>query len=105
MFGTVCRQVQVYAASGEQPALERMHNELTDAEKEVDLFFSNQNNVDRLIEYLALEEKKGKDKFNGYRFIMFKVLCRSTCYLVLIVIAAIGSLLCLICVCTEAVIY
>jgi proteasome activator subunit 4 len=68
--------VEVYAAAAEQPALDRMHNELTDAEREVDLFFSDQKNVDRLIAFLALEEKKGKDKFNGYRFIMFKVMCK-----------------------------
>jgi proteasome activator subunit 4 len=65
--------VEVYAASAEQPALDRRHNELTAEEKEVHLFFSDQRNVDRLIELLALEEKKGKDKFNGYRFLMFKV--------------------------------
>lgn len=76
MFRTVCRQLQIYAPSGDQPALDRKLKELTDAEKEVDLFFSDQNNVDRLIEFLALEEKKGKDKFNGFRFIMFKVLCK-----------------------------
>jgi proteasome activator subunit 4 len=81
--------VEVYAASAEQPALDRMHNALTDAEREVDLFFSDQKNVDRLIEFLALEEKKGKDKFNGYRFIMFKVMC--ACHLVSVVIPTIGS--------------
>ncbi|PNF36512.1 hypothetical protein B7P43_G15901 [Cryptotermes secundus] len=70
-------QVEVYAASGEQPALDRSHDELTAEEKEVDLFFSDQQNVDRLVELLALEEKKGKDKFNGYRFIMFKGLFRN----------------------------
>jgi hypothetical protein len=63
----------VYAPSGEQPVLDRRHEDLTAAEKEVDLFFSDQNNIDRLIKFLALEEKKGKDKFNCYRFIMFKV--------------------------------
>ncbi|XP_021936150.1 proteasome activator complex subunit 4B-like isoform X2 [Zootermopsis nevadensis] len=71
------KQLQVYAPSGDQPALDRKLNELTDAEKEVFLFFSDQNNVDRLIEFLALEEKKGKDKFNGFRFIMFKGLFRN----------------------------
>lgn len=69
----VPRELEVYAASGEQPVLDRRHEELTAAEKEVDLFFSDQNNIDRLIKFLALEEKKGKDKFNCYRFIMFKV--------------------------------
>jgi hypothetical protein len=78
--------VEVYAASGEQPALDRRHDELTAEEKEVDLFFSDQQNVDRLVELLALEEKKGKDKFNGYRFIMFKVsIQKSLCVICLFV--------------------
>jgi proteasome activator subunit 4 len=63
----------VYAASGEQPVLDRRCEELTAAEQEVDLFFSDLNNIDRLIKFLALEEKKGKDKFNCFRFLMFKV--------------------------------
>ena len=69
----IYREVKVYAKSSEQPSLDRTRDELSPEEKEVDLFFSNQKNVDKLIEYLSLEEKKGKDKFNGYRFIMFKV--------------------------------
>jgi hypothetical protein len=75
-----CRHVEVYAASGEQPALDRRHDELSAEEKEVDLFFSAQQNVDRLIALLALEEKKGKDKFNGYRFLMFKVRVEKVLY-------------------------
>jgi hypothetical protein len=74
--------VEVYAASGEQPALDRRHDELTIEEKEVDLFFSDKQNVDRLVELLALEEKKGKDKFNGYRFIMFKVRIQKSLYVI-----------------------
>lgn len=94
----------MYAASGEQPILDRMHNELTDAEKEVDLFFSDQNNVDRLIEFLALEEKKGKDKFNGFRFMMFKVLCMFNMSLGFDCYSTIGSLLNLH-VCVERLSY
>jgi proteasome activator subunit 4 len=71
------KQLEVYAPSGEQPVLDRRHEDLTAAEKEVDLFFSDQSNIDRLIKFLALEEKKGKDKFNCYRFIMFKGLFRN----------------------------
>lgn len=68
----------MYAPSTEQPKLDRTREELNDVEKEIHDFFSNQQNVDKLIEYLSLEEKKGKDRFNVYRFIMFKVSWRST---------------------------
>ena len=52
------REVEIYAPSSEQPPLDRTHDELTPEEKEVDLFFSEKRNVDKLIEYLSLEEKK-----------------------------------------------
>jgi hypothetical protein len=83
--------VEVYTASGEQPVLDRKHYELTAEEKEVDLFFSDQQNVDRLIEFLALEEKKGKDKFNGYRFIMFKVRAQKSLYAVSVFVLIVTS--------------
>jgi hypothetical protein len=89
----VRRQLDVYAPSGEQPALDRRHEQMTAAEREVDLFFSDQNNLDRLIKFLALEEKKGKDKFNCYRFIMFMVRqCSAvTCSCVSIVVPTVLS--------------
>lgn len=37
-------------------------------------FFSNDENVDKLVGFLIVEEKKGRDKFNGIRFSLFKVL-------------------------------
>ena len=36
-------------------------------------FFNNEKNIEKFIEFLSLEEKKGKDKFNAKRFILFKV--------------------------------
>ena len=36
-------------------------------------FFHSETNVDKFIEFLSLEEKKGKDKFNAKRFSLFKV--------------------------------
>ena len=36
-------------------------------------FFNSETNVDKFIKFLSLEEKKGKDKFNAKRFILFKV--------------------------------
>lgn len=36
-------------------------------------FFSDDANVDRLVAFLTVEEKKGRDKFSGIRFSMFRV--------------------------------
>lgn len=72
-FYTWPKTVQIYAPTDEQPNIDRSFDELTTQEKEIDVFFSNQTNVDSIVRFLSLEEKKGKDKFNGYRFIMFKV--------------------------------
>ena len=39
-------------------------------------FFNSEANIEKLVEFLSLEEKKGRDKFNAIRFTLFKV-----CYL------------------------
>ncbi|XP_014486142.1 PREDICTED: proteasome activator complex subunit 4B-like [Dinoponera quadriceps] len=69
--------LEVYAPSCEQPCLDPDVRELTDCEREVDLFFGDPQNVKKLIDYLSLEEKKGKDKFNAYRCFLFKGLFRN----------------------------
>ncbi|XP_063231181.1 proteasome activator complex subunit 4-like isoform X2 [Bacillus rossius redtenbacheri] len=76
-FYTWPKEVKMYAPPSKQPSLVRSHEEMSPEEREVDLFFSNSENIDKLIGYFSLEEKKGKDKFNGYRFIMFKGLFRN----------------------------
>merc|ERR1719334_1579986 len=40
-------------------------------------FFNSETNVEQLIQFLSLEEKKGKDKFNAIRFTLFKGLFRN----------------------------
>lgn len=67
----------LYAPSDEQPPLDRNESELKPEEKEVYNFFINPENVAKLIKYFSLEEKKGKDKFNGFKFLMFKGLFRN----------------------------
>ncbi|KAL0869183.1 hypothetical protein ABMA27_007467 [Loxostege sticticalis] len=37
-------------------------------------FFSDDANVDRLVAFLTVEEKKGRDKFSGIRFSMFRMM-------------------------------
>lgn len=36
-------------------------------------FFSGDANVEKLVAFLTVEEKKGRDKFSGIRFSMFRV--------------------------------
>ena len=36
-------------------------------------FFCNEAQVGKLIGFLSLEERKGKDKFDSKRFVLFKV--------------------------------
>lgn len=65
--------METYAVSSEQPPLDRRRDELSSEEQQVYDFFMQQSNVDKFIKFLSLEEKKGKDKFNGFRYILFKV--------------------------------
>ena len=76
-FYTWPKNMEVYAPSNQQPKLDRSESELNEIEKEIYNFFNNQKNVDKLIEFLSLEENKGRDKFNAARFIMFKGLFRN----------------------------
>lgn len=62
----------MYVYDVDQPPLDRQAEELNAAELEVHNFFSNAANIDKLISFLSLEERKGKDKFDARRFSMFK---------------------------------
>lgn len=72
-FYTWPNMIKVYASSGQQPPIDRKLEDMSSQEQEVETFFCDASNIDRLIKYLSMEEKKGRDKFNVYRFIMFKV--------------------------------
>ena len=71
-FYTWPEKMEVYAPEEEQPSLDRSCASLSAEEKVLYNFFSNQSNVDKLIGFLSLEERKGKDKFDARRFSMFK---------------------------------
>ncbi|GLH02190.1 Proteasome activator complex subunit 4 [Gryllus bimaculatus] len=71
-------ELELYEQTLDPPPL--MGDALNDKEKEVKAFFSKSHNVERLMNFLTLEEKKGKDKFNGYKFLMFKGLFRNGGY-------------------------
>lgn len=65
----------VYAPSAQQPPLNRKREELSEAEQIIYDFFANKANIDKLIGFWSLEEKKGKEKFNRARSFILKGLC------------------------------
>lgn len=62
----------MYAPNVQQPKLDRKRDELNDHEKIIYDFFSDSENVNKLIEFWSLEEKKGKEKFNRTRFTLIR---------------------------------
>lgn len=64
----------VYAPSQDQPRLDRTVDEMNECERIIFTFFNQQENVDKLIKFWSLEEKKGRDKFNRNRFCLIKAL-------------------------------
>ena len=64
--------MEVYAPENQQPVLDRPLEELSLGEAEIANFFSVSTNVDKLIYFLSLEDRKGKDKFDATRFSFFK---------------------------------
>lgn len=71
--------LEVYAPADEQPAFANRLASLSEQEKEITEFF-NEKTVDVLIKYLSMEEKKGKDHFSGFRYLVFKVKKRNSNY-------------------------
>ncbi|KAF5303620.1 hypothetical protein FQA39_LY09867 [Lamprigera yunnana] len=63
-------KLEIYASFEEQPHFLKRINNLSEEEKEI-LNFFNESNVENLIKYLSMEEKKGKDHFGGFRFLVF----------------------------------
>uniref|UniRef100_A0A1B0D4X7 Uncharacterized protein n=1 Tax=Phlebotomus papatasi TaxID=29031 RepID=A0A1B0D4X7_PHLPP len=68
---------QLYAPSAEQPNLDRSESDMNDTEVVIYKFFMDPDNVEKLVTFWSLEEKKGKDKFNRSRFFLMKSLCSS----------------------------
>jgi proteasome activator subunit 4 len=67
----------VYAPNSAQPKLDRTEEEMPDIEQVIFRFFMNEENVNKLVEFLSLENKKGHDHFDAERFGMFKALFRN----------------------------
>lgn len=67
------KDFSVYAPSDKQPDLEQTIEQMTEIERVFFTFFSDKVNVDKLVEFWSLEEKKGKDKFNRTKFYLITV--------------------------------
>ncbi len=63
----------------EEPTLEN----LSASERIIYEFFSSDEKLDQLIGFMSLEEKKGSDRFNGDRYILYKAVFRNFGKLVL----------------------
>ncbi|KAL1501106.1 hypothetical protein ABEB36_006493 [Hypothenemus hampei] len=66
------KKLMLYAPASQQPSISSRLDQMTDTEREIYEFFSNEANVAQLIKYFSLEEKKGVDQFNGHRFRVLK---------------------------------
>ncbi|KAK5608897.1 Proteasome activator complex subunit 4B [Crenichthys baileyi] len=70
------REMMIYASS-EKPQDDLPYEEMSEGEKIIFEYFSDPDFIDQLIEFLSLEERKGKDSFNPRRFCLFKGLFRN----------------------------
>ena len=69
----ICRTIKAYAPHSQQPKLNRSVAELSENERIVYEAFTNEEFVNKLVNFLALEEVKGRDTFNHKKMILFKV--------------------------------
>ncbi|XP_059053279.1 proteasome activator complex subunit 4-like [Achroia grisella] len=68
-------KLEVTAPSSEQVRVFDLPlEETTETERFIMQFFNDDANIEKLVSFLTVEEKKGKDKFSGLRFSMFKML-------------------------------
>lgn len=65
----------VYAPSGVQPNINKTRDELTASQQVIWDFFANADNVERMLHFWSLEEKRGHEKFNRSRCFVVKGLC------------------------------
>uniref|UniRef100_A0A3Q3GH33 Proteasome activator Blm10 mid region domain-containing protein n=1 Tax=Labrus bergylta TaxID=56723 RepID=A0A3Q3GH33_9LABR len=70
------REMMIYAAS-EKSKDDLQYEEMSEGEKIIFEYFSDPEFIDQLMEFLSLEDRKGKDSFNPRRFCLFKGLFRN----------------------------
>lgn len=65
----------VYAPSAQQPNINKTREELNECQRIIWDFFSSAANVEKLVHFWSLEEKRGQEKFNRSRCFVVKGLC------------------------------
>uniref|UniRef100_A0A8C9XF59 Proteasome activator subunit 4 n=1 Tax=Sander lucioperca TaxID=283035 RepID=A0A8C9XF59_SANLU len=78
-WGYYCwpRKLMMYAPLEEQPKQNLTREEMTEREQIIFDHFSDPVFINQFIEFLSLEDRKGKDKFSPRRFCLFKGLFRN----------------------------
>ncbi|XP_056326451.1 proteasome activator complex subunit 4A isoform X1 [Danio aesculapii] len=76
-YSTWPRKLMLYAPLEEQPKQGQTREEMNESEQIIYDHFSDQLFIDQFIQYLSLEDRKGKDKFSPRRFCLFKGLFRN----------------------------
>ncbi|XP_011482882.1 proteasome activator complex subunit 4 isoform X2 [Oryzias latipes] len=78
-WGYYCwpRKLMIYAPEKEQPKQNLCREEMTEREQITFDHFSDPVFINQFIEFLSLEDRKGKDKFSPRRFCLFKGLFRN----------------------------
>uniref|UniRef100_A0AAX7TI03 Proteasome activator subunit 4 n=1 Tax=Astatotilapia calliptera TaxID=8154 RepID=A0AAX7TI03_ASTCA len=78
-WGYYCwpRNLMMYAPQEEQPTQNLAREEMTEWEQIIFDHFSDPVFINQFIEFLSLEDRKGKDKFSPRRFCLFKGLFRN----------------------------
>ncbi|XP_008550347.1 proteasome activator complex subunit 4 [Microplitis demolitor] len=71
-FYTKASKIEVYASPLMQPNLDPQNHELTESERLINNFFAEPSNIDKLLKFNSIEERKGKDKFNLTRALLYK---------------------------------
>ncbi|KAL3286253.1 hypothetical protein HHI36_000763 [Cryptolaemus montrouzieri] len=70
------KSLKVYSSPDDQPRVAESVDKMSPEQKEIHNFFSNEENISKLIYYFSLEDKKGKDRFNGNKALIFKYLSK-----------------------------
>ncbi|KAJ7327817.1 Proteasome activator complex subunit 4 [Desmophyllum pertusum] len=71
------KKLLTYAPVDQQPLLGRTRDQLSEGEQPIYDAFSQEEFTSKFIAFLSLEDRKGKDKFNVHRFVLFKGLFRN----------------------------
>ena len=69
--------LKVYAAESEQPEYNSQLDGMKEEERVIAEVFLDESMVDSILNFLSLEEHKGKDKFDSRKFLLWKALFRN----------------------------